>query len=123
MRRRRRRVLARRKVRHPSPLVRALFDGELPIELSLRGARWKEGLFGFGGEFLARQENAEAQAVRADADRKEEIELLRGRLAEAVRLLEELTDQASERFEALEEVWVPGGKIEGDGGRGGQERE
>jgi hypothetical protein len=50
------------------PTIRALADGDLPIELSLRGARWREDLFGFGDDFAARLERAEDEARRADFD-------------------------------------------------------
>jgi hypothetical protein len=63
------------------PLVRALSDGHLPIELSLRGARWTEEALGFGEVLLARQADAEARADQNGADLIEEVRLLRERLA------------------------------------------
>ncbi|HVX32709.1 MAG TPA: hypothetical protein VHA80_06150 [Solirubrobacterales bacterium] len=85
------------------PLVRALFDGDLPIELSLRGARWTEELPGFGRDFVTRQEIAEADALRADADRKEEIRLLRKELREVDQIQKDVVDSALRRIKALEE--------------------
>lgn len=38
------------------PVARALFDGDLPIELSLRGARWTEEALVVGDDLLARLE-------------------------------------------------------------------
>jgi hypothetical protein len=86
------------------PLMRALFDGDLPVELSLRGARWKEGVFGFGEKSLARQAEAEERAVRADADIKEEIHHLRRELKEGDLAQEEIADQALGRIKLLEEA-------------------
>jgi hypothetical protein len=85
------------------PLVRALVDGDLPVELSLRGARWKESLFGFGDKFLVRQGEAEEEALRANAERKEEIRLLRQELKAGDLASEELADQAIKRVAAIEE--------------------
>jgi len=36
------------------PLLRALFAGELPIELSLKGARWSESVEVLGDDFSRR---------------------------------------------------------------------
>lgn len=85
------------------PLVRALVDGDLPIELSLRGARWTEELPDLWGDFVARQARAEAESMRTDAERREEIRLLRQELKEDVLAVEELTDQAMKRVAAIEE--------------------
>jgi hypothetical protein len=49
------------------PLVRAFFDGDLPIELSLRGARWREEVFGIGDEFLISQATAHRSGLGADS--------------------------------------------------------
>jgi hypothetical protein len=84
------------------PLVRALVDGDLPIELSLRGARWKEGLVGFGDEFLARQKNTEEKSFQADADINREIRRLREELKEAEMTQEEIIDGALRRIRILE---------------------
>jgi|GEM_PF-2180554 len=85
------------------PVARALFDGDLPIELSLRGARWTEELRDFGGDFVTRQASAESEALLADADLKEEIRLLRQELTGGDLGLEELMVEALERIDALEE--------------------
>jgi hypothetical protein len=84
------------------PLVRAL-DGDLPIELSLKGARWTEDFRGIEDEFLIRQASAEARALQADADRMEEVRLLRQELEQGDPGLEELVVRALERIDALEE--------------------
>lgn len=85
------------------PVVRALSDGDLPVELSLRGARWREDLIGFGDGFLARLRNAEEEVLRADLESKEEIKLLRQELSEANQTLEVISDQLLERIVALED--------------------
>ncbi|HEY2053070.1 MAG TPA: hypothetical protein VGH14_03940 [Solirubrobacterales bacterium] len=102
------------------PLVRALIDGDLPVELSLRGARWKEELFGAGDETLARQVAAEERSARAEGYLKEEIRRLKNEFREGALAQEEITDKALRRIKALEEELGVGGsdvKIDADGGR------
>jgi hypothetical protein len=84
------------------PVVRALSDGDLPIELSLRGARWREGLVGLGDQFVARLEDAEDEARRADFDARKELERLKTEFEEADSTLEGITDQLLVRIVALE---------------------
>ncbi len=85
------------------PLVRAL-DGDLPVELSLRGARWTEEAFGIGDEVLARQKRAEEKAAKADLDIKKEVRLLREQLKDAGQAQDKLVSLAFERIAALENV-------------------
>jgi hypothetical protein len=87
------------------PAVRAL-EGDLPIELSLKGARWAEDFRGVEDELMVRQTDAEAEAVLADADRKEEIRLLGQELIRGDLALEILVRGALERIDALEEEGV-----------------
>ena len=84
------------------PLVRALSDGDLPVELSLRGARWKEGMQGIGGELLIRQANAENEAFRIDAEVKGGIRRLKDELREVEITQEGITDGTLRRIKALE---------------------
>jgi hypothetical protein len=85
------------------PLVRALFDGDLPVELSLRGARWKERMFEVGDELLTRQVEVEDEALRVDIGVHEQVRLLREELTEADETLEGIADQMLARIVALEE--------------------
>jgi hypothetical protein len=84
------------------PLVRALFEGDLPIELTLRGARWREELYGFGAESTARQIEAEERASRADAGIKTEIRRLKEVLKEAEMTHEKMSERLLRRIVALE---------------------
>jgi uncharacterized membrane protein len=84
------------------PLVRAL-DGDLPVELSLRGARWSEQADGFRGEVLKRQKEDEERVARAESELRAEVRLLRQRLDEAVRMQKDLSDEAIARIVVLEE--------------------
>jgi hypothetical protein len=52
---------------------------------------------------VARQARVEAESMRTDAERREEIRLLRQELKEDVLAVEELTDQAMKRVAAIEE--------------------
>lgn len=56
------------------PLMRALFDGALPVELSLKGARWAEEVVELEGEILERQDLDKAKALAVEAEIGEEIE-------------------------------------------------
>jgi hypothetical protein len=85
------------------PLLRALFGGALPVELSLRGARWADEFPELGDDLVARQAKAEETALRGDDDRREEIQLLREELRERDLVLEALADQAAKRMTAIEE--------------------
>jgi hypothetical protein len=87
------------------PLVRAIFDGDLPIELSLRGARWSEKLVEVGDELLVRQEKTEEEAIQADLNVKEEVQLLREQQKEVDQAQEDLVDRALERIIALEKAF------------------
>jgi hypothetical protein len=71
--------------------------------LSLRGARWREKLYGVGGNLLARQAEAEREVLRIDTDVKEEVRRLRYELKEAEALQEGVTDGALRRISVLEE--------------------
>lgn len=84
------------------PVVRALFDGDLPIELSLRGAKWREGLVVLEDELLARHEDAEEEALGEAVEVKEEVRLLRGEFKEADETHEEIAHQLLERIISLE---------------------
>jgi hypothetical protein len=84
------------------PLVRAL-DGDLPIELSLRGARWEEGVSEVSDELVARQRSAEERALREDLEIKAVLRSLEEELSESEESLEDILDQALERISALEE--------------------
>lgn len=86
------------------PLVRAIFDGDLPIELSLRGARWSEKMVEVGDELLVWQEKTEEEAIQADLNVKKEVQLLREQLKEVDLAQEELVDRALERIIALEKA-------------------
>jgi uncharacterized membrane protein len=83
------------------PLVRAL-EGDLPIELSLRGARWSEQALGVGDEVLKRQDEDEERVARDQFDLREEVQRLRKRLDEADRAQRELAEQTVARIAALE---------------------
>jgi hypothetical protein len=85
------------------PPLRALFGGALPVELSLRGARWADEFPDLGDDLVARQAKAEETALRGDGDRKEEIQLLRQELREGDLALEAFADQAVKRMTAIEE--------------------
>jgi uncharacterized membrane protein len=84
------------------PLIRAL-DGDLPVELTLRGARWSEQIDGFGGEVLKRQDVAEERGDRNQLELAQEVRRLRERLDEADRAQRELSEQAIARIVVLEE--------------------
>lgn len=64
------------------PLVRALADGELPIELSLKGARWSEGIDHLGEDVLERQAAEEEKAFKDNFEMQREIAALRKTLEE-----------------------------------------
>lgn len=64
------------------PLIRALTEGTLPIELSLKGARWTEGIDGLSDEVLERQEEAEKKALNDNFEMHQEIETLRKTMKE-----------------------------------------
>jgi hypothetical protein len=71
------------------PLLRAL-DGDLPIELSLRGARWSEEFRGVGDELAARQKNEEMRSDRIESNLREQVQAL----GEQVELL----DRSQKKF-------------------------
>jgi hypothetical protein len=85
------------------PVFRASSTGDLPIELSLKGARWTEELPNLWRDFLTRSADANSALMRIDAEHREEIRILRQELREDTLALEELTDQAMERVVAIEE--------------------
>jgi hypothetical protein len=86
------------------PTIRALVDGDLPIELSLRGARWteREDWVGFGGDFMARMEGAEDEARQADSETREEVKRLKAELREFDGSLDRITDQLLEQIALIE---------------------
>lgn len=73
------------------PVVRALTDGELPIELSLKGARWSESIDDLGDQVAERLAEAEGNALAARDEVKGEIEELH-------RLLGEITETVEGEF-------------------------
>jgi uncharacterized membrane protein len=85
------------------PLARALFDGDLPVELSLRGARWSESIESLGDDIADRQEKAEAEALSADLEIQQEIEELRGWLNEIHSTQGADSAEAFSRITVLEE--------------------
>jgi hypothetical protein len=84
------------------PVTRALFDGDLPVELSLRGARWKEDIVDLGDEIADRQAKAEQRALAADLEIKQEVEELRVLLNEIKGTQDADTDEALWRITAFE---------------------
>jgi hypothetical protein len=84
------------------PLARAVFDGDLPIELSLRGARWKEEVDDLGDEITDRLTKAEQRALVADQELKQDIEEHTETLREVSEALDEATNEAVVRIAALE---------------------
>lgn len=62
--------------------MRALFDGELPIELSLKGARWTEVVDDLGRNLSDRQAIAEKDSLTETIEMQREIETLRNILEE-----------------------------------------
>jgi hypothetical protein len=84
------------------PLVRALV-GDLPIELSLRGPRWEEGVSEISDELVAKQRIAEERALREDLEIRAVLRSLAEELSESEESLEDNLDQALERISALEE--------------------
>ncbi len=59
------------------PLMRAVFDGDLPIELGLKGARWSENLDELSKDISDRQAEAEKEALNDTVELHQEIEALR----------------------------------------------
>lgn len=59
------------------PPARAFFDGALPVELSLKGARWTEDIDVISREVLERQAEAEKKARDDYFEMQQEIETLR----------------------------------------------
>lgn len=84
------------------PLTRALFHGDLPIELSLKGARWTEGIGGLGDQISDRQTKAEDKALKAELEIKQDLEVLREELEGIIRTQDEYTDEALSRIAKLE---------------------
>lgn len=64
------------------PLVRALAAGELPIELSMKGARWSEGIGNLGDRVLERQTAEEEKGLEENFETQREIATLRSILEE-----------------------------------------
>jgi hypothetical protein len=62
--------------------MRALFDGSLPIELSLKGPRWTESIDDIGDVVAERLARAEGDALLLDDEVRGEIEELRLLLSE-----------------------------------------
>ena len=59
------------------PLIRALTDGELPIELSLKGARWSESIEVVGDDLFDRLAEVDEKLLSAELQARKEIEELR----------------------------------------------
>ena len=85
------------------PVIRASSNGDLPVELSLKGARWTEEMPDLWRDFLTRLADAESKLIVIDAECKEEIRLLRQELREETLAFEELNNQAMQRVVAIEE--------------------
>jgi hypothetical protein len=75
------------------PTIRALVDGDLPIELSLRGARWREEALVSSDEFLARLTGAEDEARQANFATREEVRHLKVELGDAETELDAIADR------------------------------
>jgi hypothetical protein len=58
-------------------LIRALGAGELPIELSMRGARWRENVDGLGREISDQLAEVERKAFKESRLLRQELEALR----------------------------------------------
>jgi hypothetical protein len=84
------------------PLTRALFDGDLPVELSFKGARWKEGIVDLGKEVSDRQTEAEKKALNDNLKIQQDIEVLRKEQEEITRTQDESTDEVFRRIAELE---------------------
>jgi hypothetical protein len=79
------------------PVVRALVDGDLPIELSLKGARWKEGVDDLSENVFDRQTKAEEKALKEGLRVHQEIEELRVVLKEVRAAQDENADETLDR--------------------------
>jgi hypothetical protein len=84
------------------PLVRAL-DGDLPIELSLRGARWTEELHGLEGEAWSLQKELMEEEIRADLSSEKGVAELKEQLEELEEAQGALLDQIFWRLTEIEE--------------------
>jgi uncharacterized membrane protein len=84
------------------PLARAVFDGDLPVELSLRGARWREEVRDLGDEIADRQREAEEEALNDDLEIQQDIEVLKERQEAMMRIQDEYTDEVLRRIAVLE---------------------
>ncbi len=84
------------------PLARAVFDGDLPVELSLRGARWKEEVDDLGDEIADRLTEVEQKALAADQELKQDIEEHTEMLWEVSKAHDRAINEAVGRIAALE---------------------
>jgi hypothetical protein len=84
------------------PLLRAFFDGDLPIELGVRGARWTEDIRDLGSKVSDRQARAAESELRADLAVAEEMQVLRDELEAKSRTQEDETEDIVRRVTALE---------------------
>lgn len=84
------------------PLMRALSDGDLPIELSLKGARWTEDIEEFGDEVSDRQAEAEERRLTTDIAFEGKLEMLGEELEAMVKSQEDDADGFDARIAALE---------------------
>jgi len=74
------------------PLLRALFAGELPIELSLKGARWSESVEVLGDDFSRRLGEVDERLLFAELQAEKEIGELRDLLGETARTESAISD-------------------------------
>jgi hypothetical protein len=74
------------------PVVRALTDGELPIELSLKGARWSESVEVLGDDFSRRLGEVDERLLFAELQAEKEIGELRDLLGETARTESAISD-------------------------------
>jgi hypothetical protein len=84
------------------PLVRAL-DGDLPIELSLKGARWTDGFQGLGEDVLAWRREAIESEFQSGVGIRTEVQVLREDLGEMEEVQELVLDQVLGRLAEIEE--------------------
>jgi hypothetical protein len=91
------------------PLIRALVDGALPVELTLKGARWAEDIEALGDEVSARQAKVDEKAAGADLALKEGIEVLQKELKALAKTQKGDTGDILGRIVALEKRTKPEG--------------
>jgi hypothetical protein len=84
------------------PLVRAL-EGDLPIELTLRGARWSEEFRGVGDELAVRQRYEEMRSDRLESDLREKVKTLGEQVESLDRSQKKFFSETAAKFAAFEE--------------------